>query len=86
MLAELLQSASEAFRLQATGLGNGGKTKQLTPPYCSAKSHTPLWVGCSTVSAPSAAGGMEVSRIDVDMISEVCYTPRPVFPVGWGAH
>ena len=86
MLAELLQSASEAFRLQSTGLGNGGKTKLLTPPYCSAKSHTPLWVDCSTVSAPYGAGGMEMSRIDVDMITEVCNTPCTVVPVRWGAH
>ena len=86
MLAELFQPASETFRLQVRGSGNGGKTKQLTPPYCLAKSHIPLWAGCSTASAPSGAGRVEMSRIGVDMTSEVCYTPCPVFPARWGAH
>ena len=31
-------------------------------------------------------GGMEINRIDVDMISDVCYTRWPVFPAHWGAH
>ena len=86
MLAELLQSASETSRLQVRGFGNGRKTKQLTPPDCLAKSPIPLWAGCSTASAPSGAGGQEMSRIGVDMTSEVCYTPCPVFPARWGAH
>ena len=56
--------------LQARRSGNGGKPKQLTPPYCMAKSPIPLWAGCSTASAPSGAGGDEMSRIGVDVTSQ----------------
>ena len=85
MLAELHQTASGTFRLQGKGSGNGGKTKQLTPPYCLARSRMPLWAGCSTASAPFGAGGKEMSSFGVDMSSKVCYTPCPGFPARWGA-